>query len=295
MKNRNTTIVRADNGAALPLEFSRDELPVVRDILVRSIANRVEKSGAKGGLVALSGGIDSSLVTVLAHLALDDRLTLLFLPESGVTPGADALDARKLAAKLRLPLIEMGIQPVVEYFRQHIPALKDPRRRLALANVKPRVRMLINYIYANLKDNLVIGTSNKSELLLGYGTKFGDLAADLYPIGDLYKTQVWQLAEYVRIPTGIIRKAPSPQLWKGQTTEGELGRTYGEMDRILFALVDLEYSVRQAADFLGIPEPSVHDVNQRVIRNEHKRKSPTITRVSRMCLDKDWRYPIERY
>ncbi|MGH8103278.1 MAG: NAD+ synthase [bacterium] len=270
-------------------------MPIIRDIIVQSIRTRVEKSGAGGGIVALSGGIDSSLVSILAHSALGKCLTLIFMPEDEVTPRKDAADARKLAKKLGRPLIEFPIKPAVDLFRRRIADLNHSRNRLALANIKPRVRMIINYVYANLEDRLVIGTSNKSELLLGYGTKFGDMAADLYPIGDLYKTQVWQLAEFVKIPTAIIQKAPSPQLWKGQTTEGELGRTYRDIDRILFALVDMEYSVRQSAEILALPEKAVDDVYRRVIRNEHKRKSPTISRVSRMCLDKDWRYPVERY
>jgi len=166
---------------------------------------------------------------------------------------------------------------------------------MAIANTKPRIRMILNYLYANAMGGIVIGTSNKTELLLGYGTKFGDMAADIYPIGDLYKTQVWQLAEHVGIPTEIIRKKPSAGLWKGQTDEEELGHTYYEIDRVLYALVELELSVRETSEFLGIDEEAVLDIYKRVISSEHKRKPPTITRLSKMCLDKDWRYPVERY
>lgn len=272
------------------------ELPLIRDIIVKSIRTRIEKIGAKGGVVALSGGIDSSLVLKLAHLALGKDVLAIIMPEEGVSPEQDIRDAHTLVNQLGVRYLKIPINGAVEWFTSVFPEGDFPEwaRRLAIANVKPRIRMIINYIYANLENKIVIGTSNKTELLLGYGTKYGDMAADIYPIGDLYKTQVWQLAEFLGIPTEIIRKAPSAGLWKGQTDEEELGHTYQEIDSVLYALVDLEMSVREVSEYLNIPQEAVNDVYQRVIRNEHKRKPPTITRISKMCLDKDWRYPVER-
>ena len=276
--------------------LKEDELPIIRDIIANSIRSRVEKIGAKGGVVALSGGIDSSLVLKLAKIALGDNVLALIMPEKGISPEQDIRDAMNLVKKLNVRHRVIDINEAVRWFRSVFPDGDFPEwaQRLALANVKPRIRMIINYIHANLENKIVIGTSNKTELLLGYGTKYGDLAADIYPIGDLYKTQVWQLAEFLDIPTEIIQKAPSAGLWKGQTDEEELGHTYREIDSVLYALVEMELSVREAAEFLGISEDAVNDIYQRVIRNEHKRKIPTITRISSMCLDKDWRYPVER-
>ncbi len=273
------------------------ELPLIRDIIVNSIRSRIEKIGAKGGVVALSGGIDSSLVLTLSHIALGEDVLAIVMPEEGISPEQDIRDAHTLVEQLGVRYLEIPINGAVEWFRSVFPNENVPEhvQRLALANVKPRIRMIINYIYANLENKIVIGTSNKTELLLGYGTKYGDMAADIYPIGDLYKTQVWQLAEFLGIPTEIIRKAPSAGLWKGQTDEQELGHTYREIDSVLFALVEMEMSVREAAEFLNISREAVEDIYTRVIRNEHKRKPPTITRISRMCLDKDWRYPVERH
>ncbi|MCD6132085.1 MAG: NAD+ synthase [Candidatus Hydrothermae bacterium] len=281
----------------IELYLKEKELSLYEKIIVNSIKVRVEKIQARGGVVALSGGIDSSLVAVLAHRALGDNLLCLIMPEKGVSPEEDTEHALKIVNKFNIKYKIIPINKAVEWFSKNFPEgeFKEQARRMAIANTKPRIRMILNYLYANAMGGIVIGTSNKTELLLGYGTKFGDMAADIYPIGDLYKTQVWQLAEHVGIPTEIIRKKPSAGLWKGQTDEEELGHTYYEIDRVLYALVELELSVRETSEFLGIDEEAVLDIYKRVISSEHKRKPPTITRLSKMCLDKDWRYPVERY
>ena len=281
----------------IELYLNGKELSLYEKIIVNSIKVRVEKTQARGGVVALSGGIDSSLVAVLAHKALGDNLLCLIMPEEGISPEEDTEHALKIVNKFNINYKIIPINKAVEWFSKNFPEgeFKEQARRMAIANTKPRIRMILNYLYANAMGGIVIGTSNKTELLLGYGTKFGDMAADIYPIGDLYKTQVWQLAEHVGIPTEIIRKKPSAGLWKGQTDEEELGHTYYEIDRVLYALVELELSVRETSEVLGIDEEAVLDIYKRVITSEHKRKPPTITRLSKMCLDKDWRYPVERY
>ena len=281
----------------IELYLKEKELSLYEKIIVNSIKVRVGKIQARGGIVALSGGIDSSLVAVLAHRALGGNLLCLIMPEEGVSPEEDTEHALKIVNKFNIKYKIIPINKAVEWFSKNFPKgeFNGQARMMAIANTKPRIRMILNYLYANAMGGIVIGTSNKTELLLGYGTKFGDMAADIYPIGDLYKTQVWQLAEHVGIPTEIIRKKPSAGLWKGQTDEEELGHTYYEIDRVLYALVELELSVRETSEFLGIDEEAVLDIYKRVISSEHKRKPPTITRLSKMCLDKDWRYPVERY
>ncbi len=277
--------------------LTKDELELYRRIIVNSIKARIDKINAKGGVVALSGGIDSSLVAVLAKEALGDKVLALIMPEEGVSPDSDTNHAKKIVERFNIPHKIIPINGAIDWFFNIFPEkeLSKKEVKLALANVKPKIRMIINYLHANLEWRIVIGTTNKTELLLGYGTKFGDLAADIYPIADLYKTQVWQLAEHVGIPTEIVRKKPTAGLWKGQTDEDELGHTYKEIDRILYTLVEMEFSVKEAAEYLNIDESVIEDIFRRVKLSEHKRKSPTITRLSRMCLDKDWRYPVERY
>lgn len=281
----------------IDIRLNDEELEIFKRIIQKSIVTRITKIGARGGVVALSGGIDSSLVAVLAHEVLGENLIAIIMPEEGISPENDIKDALNLVKTRGINYKYISINDAVEWFTKMLPSqdLMDFRTKLTIANVKPRIRMIINYMYANYEGKMVLGTSNKTELLLGYGTKFGDMAADIYPIGDLYKTQVWQLAEYIGIPTEIIRKKPSAGLWKGQTDEEELGHTYYEIDRVLYALVELELSVRETSEILGLDIESVEDIYRRIIRSEHKRKPPTITRLSKMCLDKDWRYPVERY
>ncbi len=281
----------------IEIRLKDEELEIFKKIIQKSILTRISKIGAKGGVVALSGGIDSSMVAALAHEVLGDDLLAIIMPEEGVSPENDIRDALNLVESRGIKYKYIEINDAVKWFTSLLPSqdLSDFSTKLTIANVKPRIRMIINYMFANYEGKIVLGTSNKTELLLGYGTKFGDMAADIYPIGDLYKTQVWQLAEYIGIPTEIIRKKPSAGLWKGQTDEEELGHTYYEIDRVLFALVELELSVRETAELLNLSVESVEDIYRRIIRSEHKRKPPTITRLSKMCLDKDWRYPVERY
>ncbi len=273
------------------------ELELYKKVIVNSIRDRFEKLNVKVGIVALSGGVDSSLVAVLSKEALGENLLCLIMPEEGVSPKEDIDHALDLVNKFNIKYRIIPINGAIQWFSERYEEIGkfEKNEKLALANVKPRIRMILNYLYANALGGFVIGTSNKTELLLGYGTKYGDVAADLYPIGDLYKTQVWQLSDYVGIPTEIIRKKPSAGLWVGQTDEDELGHTYYEIDRVLYCLVELELSVRETAEVLQITEEAVLDIYRRVVTSEHKRKIPTITRLSRMCLDKDWKYPSDRY
>jgi len=277
--------------------LKEEELELYRKIIVNSIRDRFEKLKANVGIVALSGGVDSSLVAVLSKEAIGDNLICLIMPEEGITPKEDLEHALELVRKFRIKYEIIPINGAVDWFYQIYKSIQSPNKndKLGFVNVKPRIRMIINYLYANTLGGFVIGTSNKTELLLGYGTKYGDIGVDIYPIGDLYKTQVWQLSDHVGLPTEIIRKKPSAGLWVGQTDEEELGHTYYEIDRVLYCLVELELSVRETAEILKIKEEAVLDIYKRVISSEHKRKIPTITRLSRMCLDKDWRYPTERH
>lgn len=277
------------------VEFKKEELPLIRDAIVNSIKTRVEKFGFKGAVINLSGGVDSSLVLKLTYMALGSKRThALILPEEGITSEKDLEDAEGLCKELKINYEIIPINKPLDSFKETLSFIKGDLK-WGIANLKPRIRMIYAYFYANAKKLLVVGTSNKTELLLGYGTKYGDLGADIYPIGDLYKTQVWQLAEFISIPTDIVKKTPSAGLWKGQTDEEELGYTYYQIDRVLYCLVDLELSVRETAKILKIKEHAVRDLYERIVRNEHKRRPPTITKISRMCLDKDWRYPVERF
>jgi NAD+ synthase len=162
----------------------------------------------------------------------------------------------------------------------------DARRR---GNKMARERMTILYDHSARWNALVIGTSNKTELLLGYGTLYGDMASAINPLGDLYKTQVWALAEAIGVPSVIVAKEPSADLWVGQTDEGELGFSYREVDRLLYLMVDQRYTKPELLA-AGFPERFVDDVAQRIMNSQFKRRLPVIAKVSQRTIDRDFRY-----
>ena len=162
--------------------------------------------------------------------------------------------------------------------------------RLRAGNVMARQRMIVLYDRSMRDQALVIGTSNKTELLLGYGTMFGDLASAINPIGDLYKTQVWQLAEALGVPRAIVEKKPSADLWEGQTDEGELGFTYKDVDRLLFQMVD-QRRTDQEFSALGFSPDFVRTVRSKIRRSQFKRRLPIIAKISTRTINVDFRYP----
>ncbi|WP_456473737.1 NAD+ synthase [Candidatus Pyrohabitans sp.] len=263
------------------LDPGGEELERAEKEIVDFIRGEVEAAGAEGGVVGISGGIDSALTATLAREALGDSLLALIMPERGVTSSRDVDDSRELASRLGIPYHVVEISPAVEAVTRGFPldAFPEENRRLALANIKPRLRMINLYLAANLSNRLVIGTGNKTELLLGYYTKYGDGGVDLLPIGGLYKTQVRALAKHVGVPERIIRKIPSAGLWRGQSDEGELGMSYEELDRILYALYEEKLTPARAAERLGIGVEKVRAVEERVKANEHKRRMPKIKEI----------------
>ena len=260
------------------LDPGGEELERARREIVDFIRGEVEAAGAEGGVVGISGGIDSALTATLAREALGDNLLALIMPERGVTRSSDVSDSRELASRLGIPCHVVEISGAVKAVTQGFPldAFPEENRRLALANIKPRLRMVNLYLAANLSNRLVIGTGNKTELLLGYYTKYGDGGVDLLPIGGLYKTQVRALAKHVGVPEKIIRKIPSAGLWRGQSDEAELGMSYPDLDRILYALYEEKLTPEGAAERLGIGIEKVRAVEARVKANEHKRRMPRI-------------------
>lgn len=170
-------------------------------------------------------------------------------------------------------------------FTALLPELVD---RVALGNVKARIRMIVVYALARERRRLVAGTGNKSEILLGYFTKYGDGGADLFPIGDLYKTELRALAAELGLPSAIRERPPTADLWEGQTDEGELGISYDDVDRILYGLEQLR-SEAEIAAVTGFPLERVHAVVERVRRNRHKRRTPPIPKVGLRTVGIDWR------
>ncbi len=234
------------------------------DRIVVWLREQLEESKAKGFVLGLSGGIDSSVVGVLARRATDRVLGLL-MPCGGVLQDIDY--ALKLARKFSIETKSADLITVFDTLAEILPK----GNQLGYANLKPRLRMIVLYYYANLNNYLVLGTSNKTEILLGYFTKYGDGASDLCPIGDLYKYQVVALAEELGVPAEIIKRAPTAGLWPGQTDEGEIGLSYAVMDKTL------EYLETGQGE--GLDRLVVEKIQQMMRATEHKRQMPKIYKL----------------
>ena len=259
--------------------------PVLRRILVAFIRNEVRKVGVERVVLGLSGGVDSSLAAFLAAEALGPANVLGIRMPYRTSSKESLEDAELVADATGITMTTMQITPQIDaYFERFADA--TPLRR---GNKMARERMTILYDHSASWRALVLGTSNKTELLLGYGTLHGDMASALNPLGDLYKTQVWALAEAVGVPAPIVTKPPSADLWQGQTDEHELGFEYREVDRLLYLMVDERYEDEDlaAADFA--PE-FVARVRGMVQRSQFKRRLPVIAKVSARTIDRDFRY-----
>jgi NAD+ synthase len=253
--------------------------------IIDFIRSKVEDSGCRGVVVGLSGGIDSALVTKLCVDAIGpDKVLNIFLP-SRSTPEDDRKDVVMLARHFGTELISIEIAPVLESYSKILSSLE--RKELA-GNLMARIRMSVLYHHARMKDLLVMGTGNKSELLMGYFTKFGDGGADFLPIGDLYKTEVRVLARKMDIPVRIIEKTPSAGLWPGQTDEGEMGIIYEELDRILLG-IELLLDDEVISSRTGLDLDLVRSVRSKHLASAHKRKMPLIPKLGMRTLGSDWR------
>jgi NAD+ synthase len=260
----------------------------VKTKVVRFIADYVEKCGAKGVVLGLSGGIDSSTVATLSALALGgNRVFGLILPEVETYNATDIRHAKQVARKFGIETDKCDITSTLEAFYHSIPPF-DPSEKVCKGNIKARTRMIYIYYYANKLNKIVCGSSDKSETMMGYFTKWGDVASDISPIMDLYKTQVRRLAEHVGVPKEIIAKQPSPALWPGQTAEGELGLKYEVLDLILYGLEHF-MKEEEIATQLNIEQGAVHEVKRRWLDAEHKRRMLLTTKIEYRTIGTDFR------
>jgi NAD+ synthase len=259
---------------------------LVRRILVGFIRNEVRKVGFDRVVLGLSGGVDSSLVAALAAEALGAQNVMgVMMPYRSSDPKSRE-DALHLVEQLGINQIEVDISPQVDAYFARFPDANQVRR----GNKMARERMTILYDQSSAWRALVIGTSNKTELLLGYGTIYGDMASAINPVGDLYKSQLWQLADAVGVPTAIVQKAPSADLWAGQSDETELGFQYRVIDQLLYYLVEERYS-REEIKGLGFDAGFVEQIVRRVRDNQYKRRLPVIAKLSSRTIDREFRYP----
>lgn len=258
---------------------------LVTEILTRFIRVEITRTGFQRAVLGLSGGIDSSVVAYLAAKALGPENVLAVTMPYKTSSAATRRDSQAVVAALGVKTIDVPITDQIDAYFAHV----GPPSQLRLANKCARERMTVLYDQSAVFEALVLGTSNKSELLLGYGTQFGDMASAINPIGDLYKTQLRHVAAHLGVPQEILTKEPTGDLWIGQTDEGELGFSYAEVDRLLVLMVDRRWQPAQLVR-AGFDATFVDQVARRVRRNHYKRRLPIIAKLSQRTVDRDFRY-----
>jgi NAD+ synthase len=258
---------------------------LVRKLLVDFIKDEIHNAGFTKGVVGLSGGVDSAVVMVLATEALGKENVRAVLMPYRTSSKTSIDDAQTLVRQLDIPSEIVEITPMVDAYLQKYPESDNVRK----GNLMARQRMIVLYDISARENALVIGTSNKTETLLGYGTLFGDTACAINPIGDLYKTQIWQLAKALGVPQQIIDKKPSADLWEGQTDEGELGFAYKKVDELLYHLVDERRTDNELLE-LGFEKSFIEKVKRMIQRNQFKRRPPVVAKISHRTVNVDFRY-----
>jgi NAD+ synthase len=258
---------------------------LARTILTGFIRTEIERVGFSHAVVGISGGIDSALSCFLAAEALGpENVMAVRMPYK--TSSAGSLEhAQMVIDTLGVQSITIPITEMVDPFFERFPDANSMRR----GNVMARERMIVLYDQSEVFKGLVVGTGNKTEILLGYTTLYGDAACALNPLGDLYKTQVRQLSRAMGIPDVIVQKAPSADLWTGQTDEGELGFTYEQVDQLLYLLVDERYAPGDCVE-VGFSEGFVRSVVERMRRNHFKRVLPPIAKLTNRTVGYDFLY-----
>lgn len=259
---------------------------LAEQLLTGFIKNETGKFGISRVILGLSGGVDSALSCFLAVRALGpENVTACLMPYRTSNPQSKA-DALLVVEQLGLPHLEVDITPQIDAYFERFPDATDHRR----GNKMARERMTILYDHSVALNAFVLGTSNKTEFLLGYTTLWGDMACALNPIGDLYKTQVRQLSRALGVPEQIIAKPPSADLWRGQTDEAEMGLTYEEVDRLLFWMVDRRVP-RARLETMGFAPAFIDRVTAMVRGSQYKRRIPLVAKISHRSIDRDFRYP----
>ena len=267
------------------LEKLKIDCDFISSYLIEFVRQEITKTGLKRAVIGLSGGIDSTVSAYIAKEALGKENVYGILMPYKLSSKDSIEDALKVVKDTGIHHKIFEITEPADAYIGKFEEMDKVRR----GNVLARLRMITLFDHSQLYQALVVGTSNKTELLLGYGTWYGDMASSLNPIGDLYKNQIYQLARFFNVPESIIKKKPSADLWVGQSDEEELGFSYDEADVILYHLFDLHYSIEEVVR-LGFKEELVNGIFERVKRNQFKRLPPIIAKISKRTINIDFRY-----
>ncbi|MFA7354763.1 MAG: NAD+ synthase [Sulfurimonadaceae bacterium] len=257
----------------------------ITEYLQYFLSDEVRKTGVQNVVLGLSGGIDSAVVALLAQRVFKDNLLCVKMP-SQYSSQSSLDDADELCRDFNIKAITVSIEPMLRAYEELNPDMDNLRR----GNLSARLRMSTIFDISAKQRALVLGTSNKSELMLGYGTLYGDLSSALNPIGDLYKSEVYELAEYLGVTKSIIKKAPSADLWSGQSDEADLGYTYAELDKVLKLYVEDRLSKEEIVE-MGCDKDLIEMIIERIFRNQFKRKMPLIAKLTSRTINHDFNYP----
>jgi NAD+ synthase len=250
------------------------DIKIVRNKLVRFIKDQMAGAGFSKAVIGVSGGVDSAVSVTLAAEALGKENVLgVMMPYRSSNPKSieDAKTVIKVTG-IRSDLVDIS-KMVDSYCGEH--KIADSIRK---GNVMARMRMIVLYDFSAREKALVIGTSNRTEILVGYGTQHGDIACAINPLGGLYKSQIWQLAETIGVPKEVIEKAPSADLWEGQTDEGELGITYAKLDALLFEMIDKQHSDKELVE-QGFDSELINKMHGMIQKNQFKSRLPVIAKI----------------
>ncbi len=262
--------------------------PFVEKVLTAFIKEELNKFNFKKGIFGLSGGLDSTVCAFLVSKALKSTNTIALILPYGKSFSEDVKDAQETSRRLGLKSRTIDISPMVDAYYSRFPT----KNRIEMGNKMARERMSILYDHSSREKALILGTSNKTELLLGYGTIHGDMACAINPLGDLYKTQIRQLALHLGVPDKIMKKSPSAGLWEGQTDEKELGLNYDDIDQILFLLVDKRMPKKDIIAS-GFKTEAIDKIIRLMKNSEFKRKLPPIPKISSRTIGHDFLYPYD--
>jgi NAD+ synthase len=247
----------------------------VKRRVVSFIKKKVEESQAEGAVLGISGGIDSAVTAYLCVEALGSRRVMgLIMPDLRATPDEDVRDAKLVASELCIEVKEIDVAPIHKAYMKSLES-----NRLAEGNLRARIRMSLLYYHANLTNRLVVGTGDRSELLLGYFTKYGDGGVDILPIADLYKTEVRRLGEALGINRRIVAKRSSPRLWPGHIAEEEIGSTYDVVDQVFKLKLEEGLTTSAVAARLKLSRPKLDAILAKYEASEHKRQMPEICKI----------------
>ncbi len=247
-------------------EIQEQDYSKITSRIEKFLAGKIEKNNSKGVILGLSGGIDSAVLAYICKRNLKEKTLAIIMPDTEITPKSETEDALKMISLTGIEYKLIDINPIVKEYSMYL----EPNAK-SKGNLRARIRTNILYYYANSKNYLVLGSSDKSEHMIGYFTKHGDGASDITPIISLYKLQVREIAKYLGVPENIISKKSSPHLWKDHEAENELGITYEEIDSILYCLFEKKLSVEETEKVILIDKSKIEKIQELNTKSEHKR------------------------